>query len=117
MDTHGNRRDQSTRTPAARNRVRAIRDRAQSSQTARIRPLAATWPDPFITYLDSRATRRLRDWVRVHRPKLYGAVTHGTLNLKDDLGELRNRATHATITRDDATAVYRSARHWLDQLN
>jgi hypothetical protein len=60
--------------------------------------------------------RSLRDWVKAHRPKLYGALTHGTLNTNDDIGALRNRATHEAITRQEALRLYKTSRKWLDEI-
>jgi tetratricopeptide (TPR) repeat protein len=60
--------------------------------------------------------RSLRDWLSAHRPKLFGALKFGTLNANADVGDLRNRATHETISREDAAKLYKSSRAWLDEL-
>jgi hypothetical protein len=60
--------------------------------------------------------RRLRDWLKVHRPKLASAVRYGKLNATVDIGELRNRATHASISQAEAGSLYKACRDWLDEL-
>jgi hypothetical protein len=60
--------------------------------------------------------RRLRDWLKVHRPKLSAALTYRKLNANVDIGELRNRATHASISHKEVANLYRVSRSWLDEL-
>jgi hypothetical protein len=59
--------------------------------------------------------RSLRDWLKVNRPKLYAALTYRKLNAIVDIGELRNRATHASISQQEAANLYRACRGWLEE--
>ena len=60
--------------------------------------------------------RSFRDWLKSHRPKLYGALTYGKLNENDSIAVLRNLATHESITKEDAVNYYKTCRRWLDEL-
>ena len=43
--------------------------------------------------------RSFRDWLKSHRPKLYGALIYRKLNENDGIAVLRNLATHESITK------------------
>jgi hypothetical protein len=60
--------------------------------------------------------RDLRDWLKVSKPRLYGVLTQRRLNANVDIADIRNRATHAKISRKEAVDLYRACRSWLDEL-
>jgi tetratricopeptide (TPR) repeat protein len=59
--------------------------------------------------------RELRSWLKASKPTLYGALAQRKLNATIDIADLRNRATHDSISRKEAVDLYRESRRWLDE--
>jgi hypothetical protein len=60
--------------------------------------------------------RSLHDWLKTHKRGLLSALELQRLNTGVDIGTIRNRATHASITKDEAAGLYKACRKWLDEL-
>lgn len=56
----------------------------------------------------------LRDWLKKQMPKLHGALAYRAL--KKNVSQIRNDATHDTVSRQKAHEFYEACRKWFEYL-